>query len=399
MPTILIFASALFVAALISHCADRSIVSTAVLFLLTGFITGPGVLGLIDFTPHDRLMSSLATFAMYAVLFTGGMELTARDLLRGWRLPSLALVLGLPLGVVLTALLARYAVGLDWLPALIVGAVLAPTDPVFASAIVGRREIPVRLRNLLNVESGLNDGLALPIVTALVAVDHGAPSHLARLLLDLAGGAVAGVGIPWAAHWIEQRRVFTVSAQYEPLFGLSIGLLVYGVASASEINLFVAAFTAGITVATVQPRFRDRFCEFGEIVAELFKLGTVMLFGAMLTPELLRAVPLRGYVFGALTLVVVRPLALELAFLRTPLPWTERVAAYWFGPKGFASIVYGIFVLHSGLSGGGPLFRLIAIVVGLSIVAHSSTDVVIARWFKHPSPEPSPPGSAAPTPG
>jgi sodium/hydrogen antiporter len=384
MLTILVFALALFLAALISELADRSIVSTTVLFLVIGFLAGPGMLGLIDLGPRAQVMSSLAEFAMYAVLFTGGMELTKTDLVRGWRLPTLALAVGLPLSVILTALLARYTVGADWLSALLVGAVLAPTDPVFASAIVGRREIPVRLRNLLNIESGLNDGLALPLVVALLGIANGVGANPGRLALNLVLGAAIGIGIPRLCHWIEQRKLFTVSEQYEPLFGLSIGLLVYAIGSLTRANLFVAAFTAGVSVATLQPRFRDTFCEFGEIVSELLKLGTVMLFGALLSPEILRAVPLRGYVFAVLTLLVVRPLSLEIALHRAPLPPAERVAAYWFGPKGFASIVYGMFVLRSGVPDGDALFRLIAIVVGLSIVAHSSTDVMIARWFAPP---------------
>lgn len=389
MFTILVFALALFAAALISELANRSIVSTTVLFLLVGFFVGPGIFGVIQLQPQSPVMTSLAQFAMYAVLFIGGMELTKDDLARAWKLPTRALAIGLPLTIVGTAVLARYVVGTAWLPALLVGAVLAPTDPVFASAIVGRREIPTRLRDLLNIESGLNDGLALPIVLVLLAEIQGGHAGVVRLIVEMLLGVALGVVVPWLGHWIEQRKVFTVSDKYAPLFALSIGMLVYGLAELTHVNAFLAAFAAGVTVATLQPRFRKDFCDFGELIAELLKLATVMLFGALISPGFLRQIPLAGYMFAVLALVAVRPIALELALHGATLSGRERIAAYWFGPKGFASVVYGIIVLRSGIPGAEPLFRLIAIVVTFSIIAHSSTDVVIARWFREePAREP-----------
>lgn len=114
-------------------------------------------------------MSVLAELALFSVLFTDGMRVGWRDLRSAWREPGRALLLGLPLTVLVTAVLAHVVAGLPWLHAFLVGAVLAPTDPVFAAAIVGREEVPRRLRHLLNVESGVNDGLVLPVVLVLLA--------------------------------------------------------------------------------------------------------------------------------------------------------------------------------------------------------------------------------------
>ena len=382
MVAILVFAVALFLAALISELADRSIVSTTVLFLVVGFVAGPQLLGLIELAPQSHVLSRLAEFAMFTVLFTDGMELAKKDLLRSWRLPTLALAVGLPLTVLGTAALGRYVVGLSWIQALLVGAVLAPTDPVFASAIVGRQGIPARLRNLLNIESGLNDGLALPLVVVLLAVATHRPAEPWRPIIELLGGILLGIAVPWLGHRIEQLKAFTVAEKYEALFAVALGLFVYAASALTGVNMFLAAFAAGVTVATIQPRFRHTFCEFGELISELLKLATVMLFGVLMSPAFLREVPWSGYLFAVLTLLLVRPVALEIALHRARLNRYERTAAYWFGPKGFASIVYGIFVARSSLADGPQLFRLIAVVVALSILAHSSTDVIIARWFE-----------------
>ncbi|MGO1384371.1 MAG: cation:proton antiporter domain-containing protein, partial [Arachnia sp.] len=161
---LLCFAGLLLIAALVSNRADRTILSTSVLFLMGGILLGSGALGVIDISPEDDTVGLLAELALFAVLFTDGMKAGWRDLRSAWRLPGRALLLGLPLTLILTALLARFIIGLDWPTSLLVGAILSPTDPVFASALVGNKKVPQRLRHLLNVESGINDGLALPFV-------------------------------------------------------------------------------------------------------------------------------------------------------------------------------------------------------------------------------------------
>lgn len=136
---LLSFAVLLLVAMLVSERAHRTVLSTAVLFLVGGFVLGDGVLGVVDVEAGDPLVSTLAELALFSVLFTDGMRVGIRDLRRAWRLPGRALLLGLPLTLAVTAVLAHYLVGLPWLEAFLLGAVLAPTDPVFAAAIVGRK--------------------------------------------------------------------------------------------------------------------------------------------------------------------------------------------------------------------------------------------------------------------
>lgn len=148
------FAAVLLLAVLVSSLAHRTILSTAVLFLAAGFVLGGGVLDVLDLTPQDPVIGTLAELALFAVLFTDGMRVGWSDLRSAWRLPGRALGWGLPLTLGVTALLAHYLVGLDWPEALLIGAVLAPTDPVFAAALVGNERVPGRLRRLLNVESG-----------------------------------------------------------------------------------------------------------------------------------------------------------------------------------------------------------------------------------------------------
>lgn len=161
MVLFLVFAATLLAAVLLSGLAERTVLSTAVLFLVVGFLAG-GATNLITVRPEDPLTIRLAELALFAVLFTDGMRVGVRDLTYAWRLPGRALLLGLPLTLLLTAALAHFVAGLPWLASFLVGAVLSPTDPVFASALVGREEAPLRLRRLLNVESGVKTGWLCP---------------------------------------------------------------------------------------------------------------------------------------------------------------------------------------------------------------------------------------------
>ncbi|GGQ19090.1 cation:proton antiporter [Streptosporangium pseudovulgare] len=376
------FAGVLLVAVLLSSLAHRTILSTAALFLVAGFVLGDGVLGVVSITAGDEVVGTLAELALFAVLFTDGMRVGWADLRSAWRLPGRALGWGLPLTLVITALIAHYLIGLGWIESLLIGAVLAPTDPVFAAALVGNEKVPPRLRQLLNVESGVNDGLALPFVMVFLALAAGSRNlHLGELGLELALGLLIGVAVPWLAIKLEQTRWFSASTAYEPLNALAIGLLVLALGKATHGNLFLAAFAAGITVATFGQRQREAFEHFGELIAELFKLAALLVFGALITPALLGAVGWTGWLFAVLALVAARPIAIWISFLGSGLSVREQAAVAWFGPKGFASVVYGLIVLSSGIAAAGQEFQLIAVTIVASILLHSSTDIVVARWF------------------
>jgi NhaP-type Na+/H+ or K+/H+ antiporter len=376
------FACLLLLAVLVSSLAHRTILSTAALFLVAGFVLGDGVLGVVSITAEDEMVGLLAELALFAVLFTDGMRVGWQDLRSAWRLPGRALGWGLPLTLVVTTLGAHYLLGLGWIESLLIGAILAPTDPVFAAALVGNEKVPPRLRQLLNVESGVNDGLALPFVMVFLAIAAGSGDlHLGELGSELGLGILIGVAVPWLAIRLERTRFFSASTQYEPLNALAIGLLVLALGKATHGNLFLAAFSAGITVATFGPRQRESFEHFGELIAELFKLAALLVFGALLTPALLGSVGWIGWLFAILALVVARPLAIWISFLGSRLSFREQAAVAWFGPKGFASVVYGLIVLASGITASQEIFQLVAVTIVASILLHSSTDVLVARWF------------------
>lgn len=382
MTLLLVYSVTLLLAVLISALAHRTVLSTALLFLAAGVVLGDQVTGVLSLQPGDDIVTTLAVLALFAVLFTDGMRVGWADLRSAWRLPGRALGWGLPLTLLVTALLAHYIVGLGWIESLLIGAVLAPTDPVFAAALVGDERVPRRLRHLLNVESGINDGLALPFVIVLLELaQRSRDLHLAQLGAEIAIGIGIGIGVPWAAIRLERSRLFAAAERYQAINAVAIALLVFALGSVTHGNLFLAAFAAGITVATIGHQEKQAFHEFGDLIAELLKLAALLVFGALISPSFLGEIAWTGWVFALLALFLARPLALWASFLGSGLTAREQAAAMWFGPKGFASVVYGLLVLGSGIADADKIFHLVALTIALSITLHSSTDVLIARQF------------------
>jgi NhaP-type Na+/H+ or K+/H+ antiporter len=386
MVLLLVFGVTLLAGVLISALADRSIVSTAVLFLLAGFVVGQGGLGWIGVKPNAPVLKELADLALVAVLFTDGMKTAWPELRSSWRLPGRALLLGLPLALAITAWLGHFVAGLPWVEGWLVAAVLSPTDPVFAAAIVGRAGVLRSLRRLLNIESGLNDGLALPIVLGILAWSGAGGESGLKSVQALVSGVAVGFAIAWLAVRIERSRWFAIAHSHEAFLPFAVGLITYASARLTAANEFLAAFTGGITLISGRPNGTPGYHAFSESVAELLKLAALLVFGSLVSREFFFTVGLRGYLFAALVLLAARPIALLVALAGSELPRRERLAAMWFGPKGFASVIYGLMVYHSGMAGAAESFRLVALVVIGSIIAHSSTDVLVARWLQPDKP-------------
>jgi NhaP-type Na+/H+ or K+/H+ antiporter len=378
---ILTFGVVLLVTVAVSGLAARTILSTALVFLVAGALVGPGGLGLIGVTPQGPVVQALADLALFTVLFVDGGRLPLRQLRTGWQLSGRALGLGMPLTLVLIAVATHYLVGLDWTTSLLVGAILSPTDPVFASAIVSRSEVPLRLRKLLNIESGLNDGLALPFVLVFLALATGGDAGIATVGFELVLGLVLGVVLPVTIVALFRLPVLGAEPRLQPLGPLALAIILYGLCHLTHANPYLAAFAAGITLATVAPRATRAFEEFGELVSELTKFGAVLVFGALLTPAFFVDLTATEWIVALLALLVVRPASVLVSLWRADLDRRERYAAAWFGPKGFASVVYGLLVVQSGIPAAPTVFELVALTIAVSIVAHSMSDVPVARAF------------------
>jgi sodium/hydrogen antiporter len=387
----LAFGVMLMAAVLLSGHAQRTVLSSAVLFLIAGFLLGRGGLGWTSLAASDELIGSFAELALFTILFLDGTQLPLKKLTQAWRLPGRALLVGMPLTLGGIALAAHLLLGLGWANSFLLGAVLSPTDPVFVAALLEHEHVPIRLRRLLSVESGLNDGIALPAVMVLLALSSHTEVHILRVVLEAGLGVLVGVVVPAAFLWLAAKEFLPVTSAYRPLGGVAIACVLFGGALLSGANVFLAAFAGGVTIASMRPAFAGELRSLAAPVAEALKLATVLVFGTTLSFPLLLSEGARGLGFAVLALLAVRPAAIVLSFLGGGLSRKEWLAAAWFGPRGFSSLLYALMMLHAGLPNGSRLFAVAALVIVLSIVAHSSTDVAVARTFHEEEQEPQEP--------
>lgn len=394
MALILVFGVVLLISVSLSGLAARTVLSTALLFLIAGALIGQGGFGLVTMGPKDALVTGLADVALFTVLFTDGQRANLPALRASWRLSGRALLLGMPLTMIGIAVPAHFLVGLDWPTALLLGAILSPTDPVFASAIVGRNDISLRLRRLLNVESGLNDGLALPFVLIFLAAASHEGSHLGVVVLELVAGLVLGVALPVLITFAWRLPILAAEPRLQPLGPLAIAVMLFGVCHLTGANPYLAAFAAGSALATTDSLAAERFEPLGDLLSEITKFAALLVFGALITPDRLSHLTFGAWTMAVLAIFLIRPAAMLLSLLRTPLTGHERAAAAWFGPKGFASVVYGLLALQSGIPDSQTVFDLVAVTIALSIILHSSTDVPVAKALRMRSPDGLPSGHA-----
>ncbi|MDF1605801.1 cation:proton antiporter [Nocardioides sp. YIM 152315] len=389
---VLVFGVALLLAVLTSAVADRSPLSTSTVFLAVGLIAGPLGLGLIEV--ESIHVEHAAEVTLFAILFTDGQHAPLKVVAGNWRAPAQALVIGMPLTFLIVAGLGHWIAGLPWTPALVLGAVLAPTDPVFASALVGRDDVPPRVRHTLNIESGLNDGLALPAVLLLAGLAGGDPESWTTdpwlLLTELGTGVALGVVLPVAIAAVLRLPGIGAVEGLRPLGPLAVALILYGACDLLHANQFLAAFIAGATIATIRPAASDAFRRTGDLVSELAKGGALLAFATLLDVEVFTDAGVAGVVLALAVVLVSRPLPAYCSLFGTDLTRRERLAVSWFGPKGFASVAYAVIVAFSDMDADQHVFALVTVAVLVSVVAHSSTDVAVARVLARDSVSPAP---------
>jgi sodium/hydrogen antiporter len=382
----------LVVGALLSGVAKRSFLSLTALFVVAGFVLGEGGLEVLEFEAESEFVQALAVVALILILFRDGLEVEAELLQEDWHLPLRKLVFAMPITAALVAVAAHALTDLDWTESFLLGALLSPTDPVLSSAVVTNPRVPRRVRHSLNLESGLNDGLALPaVLVLLISLDPSEDDFTwwAFVVQDLAVGLAAGglVGFA-AARLMPERRALgsEISPHQKSLYGLGAAFAAYGVAALPpEGNGLIAVFVCAIVLGILRPDIREAFERRAEDIIEVVKLGVFVVFGALLTADGLFEEGLAAVAIVAFTLVVARPVAVHLSLAGADISASGRWFMSWFGPKGVATMTFGLFVLGQGIEDGGTIFNLAALTVFASIVLHGATDNAGVSWIERRS--------------
>jgi NhaP-type Na+/H+ or K+/H+ antiporter len=375
---------------------ERFDVTAPITFVLAGLLLTHGPLGFLSFAPSNQLIKDLAEFTLALVLFSDASRVGLHELRMDARLYARLLGVALPLTIGLGTLLALAIAGTGIWLALLVGAALAPTDAALGAGMMVNPLVPARIRRLINVESGLNDGIATPFVSVALAgaatgghvAGHGPAAAVAELGIGvLVGLAVGGAGGLLVS--VARRRGWAAEGFAGPAV-LGLAVCAYASAVATGGNGFIAAFVGGLTFGTTGGRRGRPLVPFVEETGALASLLVWLAFGAVAVLPAIKALTWQMVLYAVLSLTVVRMVPVALALTGTRLGWATIALVGWFGPRGLASVVFALLALEElgGTAARGAV-AVITITVLLSVVVHGVTaDPLATRYAKrlpHPA--------------
>jgi NhaP-type Na+/H+ or K+/H+ antiporter len=377
----------LVLSALASGVVERAPVSFPMIFLGAGVLLGEHGVGLLRVGLHDPALELIATLSLALVLFLDAVKLQVDEARRGWIVPALVLGPGTLLTIALVAGAGLLILGLPPAIAVLVGAILASTDPVVLRDVVRDRRIPGPVRRVLSIESGTNDVVVLPIVLALIALAQarlgGAGEWAAFLVRLLVVGPVVGFAVGGFGSWLMQAvdRRQPIRREYQALYGLGLVLAAFAAGQSIGGDGFLAAFAAGAAVVVLNQELCDCFMEYGETTAEMAMLLAFVLFGAVLSSSLSHVALGPALAFAAVAILVARPLAMLVVLRRAHLSGAARAFIAWFGPRGLSSLLLALLAVVGGVPGAEELFALVGLVVVVSVTLHGATATPLAAAY------------------
>lgn len=398
-------ATVLLIFASISGRVSGTPITAPMIFTAAGLLLGGVSLGLIDVEATAEIIKLLAEVTLAMVLFSDASRVDLAELRAEISLPMRLLGIGLPLTIAAGFAVAVVVLGdLAWPEALLLAVILAPTDAALGQAVVTLPVLPARVRQGLNVESGLNDGICVPLFLIVLAIAHAESGAIgegaaARLVTEQIGyGVLAGLvaGAIAAAILVAAQRRHTIDPLWAQIVPVAAALLGYTVAVALGGSGFIAAFVGGLAFGTIRRRTTNDSDNAGLLdeSGDLFNAVTFIVFGAVLLGPALGHLSwaVLGYAVLSLTVVRMVPVALSMIGTHTRAPTIAFVG--WFGPRGLATIVFVILILeeHQELPHEDLLLTTAVVTIGLSVLAHGLSAAPLAQRYaawarRHPRAE------------
>jgi NhaP-type Na+/H+ or K+/H+ antiporter len=393
---VLLVGGALLGYALFSRRLAGSPLTPAIAFVVVGLVVGSGFLDLLRVPVGSSELRALAEVTLALVLFTDASRLDSRRVVNDWRLPTRLLALALPLTIVLGGLLAAVMFpDLALFEAVALAVLLAPTDAALGQTVVSDERLPGVLREGLSVESGLNDGICVPLLLGALSIAEveespGFGGDIARdfvvqITVAVLVGALVGLAVGALARTAARRGWIDVGWwRVVPLVAAALAYLATDVLGGSG---FIAAFVAGLAYGRVTGREdAHRSTELSEEVGSYLSAVTFLLFGAVLVPAALQVVDVMTVVYAVLSLTVVRMLPVALSLAGTGARWPSRALVGWFGPRGLATVVFALTVVEEfDVPGTQRIVAVATVTVLLSVLAHGLSAAALttryARWL------------------
>ncbi len=375
-----ILAAFIFLYSLVSGGLEKTLFNGAVVFMAFGLFLGPLGLGALTLEVDAELLSTLAELALAMVLFTDASNANLRELKHSFKIPQKLLLIGLPLTILL-GFVTGYLLfdGLALLEIALIATMLAPTDAALGKAVVTNEAVPSNIREGLNVESGLNDGICVPILFIFLALAsstgaEGSTSMLAlKLVVEAIGiGAAIGAGLTFLAvrlfpHCAERGWV---TETWQQLSVPALAVTCFAVAQWLGGSGFIACFVGGMLYGKLASKHKHTFLLAAEGIGDTLALITWVIFGTAVVGQSLDSFSWEVVVYALLSLTLIRMLPVFLVLKGMKLSTDEKLFMGWFGPRGLASIVFAVIVLNENLPGGHTISMTVVCTIILSVIGH-----------------------------
>jgi sodium/hydrogen antiporter len=373
-------AAFLLVYSAVAGRVERSLISGPIVFTAVGFILGPDVLGVLRINISGEGLRILAELTLAMVLFTDAANADFGLVRRNLGLPERLLLIGLPLTIVLGFLLAAIVLpSLETIEVALLATILAPTDAALGKPVVANPAVPAVMREALNLESGLNDGICVPIVVLLLGLAVGTQIegepivHVTRVVVEEIGiGIIVGLGLTWLTTLMlrfAQRRGW-ISEHWVEIPIVALAAACFAAAQAAGGSGFIACFIGGLLLSGLGASHKKELLRGAEHMGEALALLTWVVFGGIVVARLIDRVTWPAFVYAVLSLTVIRMLPVLLCLIGTRTNASDKLFIGWFGPRGLATIVFGVLVLDEKLPGNDTIILAAGWTVLLSVVAH-----------------------------
>jgi len=364
-----------------SKIAEKSIITAPMIFISVGVLASCLHFPELQNGIHGSWVKLVTEITLVLVLFNDATSINLQALKRDRSIPIRLLFIGLPLTMVFGLIVAVFLFNeQDTILLALMAFILSPTDAALGLAVVKSEYVPLKIRQSINVESGLNDGIALPpilICLAFLNSEISAHSEVSNwawfifkqfILGPLIGGAVGYFG----GKLVEKAsQKMWMNHTFQSLSSISIAILAFSLAEAFHGNGFIAAFFAGMLLGTKEPGIRNRIIEFGEAQSQVLILFIFLLFGLILVPISFPYWSGLALFYALLSLTIIRMLPISISLIGTNLGWKSSLFIAWFGPRGIASILYLLMAyLQLNLNADNPIVSVIVLTVLLSVFLH-----------------------------
>ena len=391
-PGIIFAAALIFIYGLFSRLADRSPVTAPMIFVAMGILVGPLGLDIFHMELQGDFVRILTEITLMLVLFVDASTINFKQLIEDRAVPTRMLGIGLPLTMFLGTVIAYliYPEVDIWL-LLLVALILSPTDAALGQAVVKSEKVPEKVRRWISVESGLNDGIALPPVFACIAVlSLSAQAEETRwfvfLVQQVLFGALIGAAIGWLGGKLVSyfSQIGWMNNTFQQLVSFSLAILCFSIAESLHGNGFIAAFAGGLLLgaSTRAHDIKERIQEFGEAEGQLLILFVFLIFAMVMVPQAVDYWDSRAWLYAILSLTVIRMIPVAISFSGSKISLKTILFVGWFGPRGIASVLYLLLVASMiGIEGYESMLSVIVLTILLSVFLHGISAVPLSNLY------------------